>query len=217
MFTGIVESIGRIAGLRVSGDGVDLDIEAPDIAPALVVGQSVATAGVCLTVTQADRRTFSVTAVAETMRRTVLGDRTVGDRVNLERSLRAGDRLDGHLVQGHVDGVGVVTRVVPASPGRELVVTHDAELSRFIAFKGSITIDGVSLTVAALEDESFRVALVPHTLAVTTLGALEVGGRVNLEVDVLARYLERLISKTRCSVGESGDARRGRTEAAERY
>jgi riboflavin synthase len=204
-----VETVGRVVARRTDGAGVDLEIEAPDITRHLAVGQSVATDGVCLTVTRHDARRFAVTAVPETLERTALGERTVGTRINLERSLAIGDRLDGHLVQGHVDGVGVVTQIRTMSPGREVSIRMEPPLRRYVARKGSITLDGVSLTVADLETEGFRVALVPHTLRATTLGDWTEGSRVNLEVDVLARYLERLMTGERWSGGEGSNAREG--------
>jgi riboflavin synthase len=195
MFTGIVETKGRIAGIHRRGSAAELEIAAPSIAADLTQGQSVSVAGACLTVTRHDARGFRVTAVDETLRRTVLGELRPGDEVNLERAVRVGDRLDGHIVQGHVDGVGRVVAVKPANPGTVLGIRIDRELMRYVAMKGSIAIDGVSLTVAGLEADAFRIALIPHTLEVTTLGRLAPGRRVNVEVDVTARYIERLMNE----------------------
>jgi riboflavin synthase len=179
VFTGIVREVGRVA----SFDGRRLVVDA-QTTPA--EGDSIAVAGVCLTAVDGSRLAFDV--VEETLRRTTLGALEVGDRVNLEPALRAGDPLGGHLVQGHVDGVGRVRAV-----GELVWIDAPAELRRYFAEKGSVTVDGVSLTVAALDADGFAVALVPHTLEVTTLGALEPGDPVNLEVDVLAKYVERLL------------------------
>jgi len=198
MFTGIVEAKGRIEAVKPVGTARELSIAAP-FAAELVTGQSVAVSGVCLTVTSFDGLAFRAVAVAETLSRTVLGELRAGGEVNLERALRAGDRLDGHMMLGHVDGVGRVVRVEERRPGREVVLRVEPELRRYVAMKGSIAIDGVSLTIAGLERETFRVALVPHTLEVTTLGRLAPGCRVNVEVDVTARYIERLLAEREVS------------------
>jgi riboflavin synthase len=192
MFTGLIEACGRVHAFRREGSGARLEI-AWELAHELTVGQSIAVAGVCLTVTGRTGSTFEVTAVDETLRRTTLGSRRAGDRVNLERSVRVGDRLDGHLVQGHVDGVATVTEVRPVTVGRELGFSVTPDLHRFVAEKGSVALDGVSLTVADVTPRGFRVALIPHTLAVTTLSELRVGQHTNIEVDVVARYAARLM------------------------
>lgn len=199
MFTGIIEAMGRVKAIVPRGSGADLVLESP-FAGELAVGQSVAVSGACLTVTEHDARTFRVTAVSETLARTVLSDLKPGDSVNLERAVRAGDRLDGHLVQGHVDGVGRVARKIPQRPGVEVIVQLDRALMRYVATKGSVAVDGVSLTVAGLEGGAFRVALVPHTLEMTTLGRAAPGCRVNVEVDVTARYIERLMNQSEVTV-----------------
>jgi|SRR5579862_2622394 len=180
MFTGIVREVGRVAEF----DGHRLVVEAQTTA---AQGDSVAVDGVCLTAVDGSRLAFDV--VDETLSRTTLGDLKPGDRVNLEPALRAGDALGGHYVQGHVDGVGTVR-----SAGTEVWIDAPVELLRYVVVKGSITVDGVSLTVAALDEQGFAVALVPHTLAATTLGELEPGEAVNLETDVLAKYVERLVA-----------------------
>src|SRR5262245_823034 len=189
MFTGIVRERGRIASLHQESEGVRLEIDAPETASQLGVGDSVSVSGTCLTATQIANGTFSVTAVPETLDRTNLGRLRAGDEVNLEPALHAGDPLGGHFVQGHVDTVG---RIASAVDGRVWVETPRVIL-RYCVEKGSITVDGVSLTIAGLRDDAFEVALIPHTLEVTTLGALEPGDEVNLEVDVLAKYVEKLI------------------------
>ncbi len=194
MFTGIVEAVGRVATTRPVGEGVHLEIEAPEIARHLTIGQSVAVSGACLTVTRSDARRFGATAVGETVRRTTLGGYRAGTRVNLERGLALGDRLDGHLVQGHVDGIATVTRIDRTPPGITLQAACERDLLRYIAPKGSVALDGVSLTVVEVAESGFGVALIPHTLEVTTLGDRRAGDRVNLEVDLVARYVARLVA-----------------------
>ena len=165
------------------------------------LGASIAVNGCCLTVVALDDRTWSADAVIETLARTNLGDLAVGDPVNLERPMRLADRLGGHLVQGHVDATGTVRAREPLPDGSTLI-TFDAPVAilRYVVHKGSITVDGVSLTVASRTDETFSVALIPHTLAVTTLGARSPGTRVNLEVDLIAKYVEALVAPTRQEV-----------------
>ena len=180
MFTGIVRERGRVASVQDGPAGTSLEIDAPATASELGIGDSVSISGACLTATAISNGTFSVTAISETLSRTTLGRLGTGDEVNLETATRAGDPLGGHFVQGHVDAVG---RIVSVEDGRVWVD------------KGSITVDGVSLTIAALRNDAFEVALIPHTLEVTTLGALEPGDEVNLEVDVLAKYVEKLIDR----------------------
>ena len=183
MFTGIVREVGSV----VSFDGARLVVETGAEAD---LGDSVAIAGVCLTVAAKENGSLGFDVVSETLARTTLGGLTAGDAVNVEPSLRAGDPLGGHIVQGHVDGTGRLRE-------RGELTWFDApeEIVRYCVEKGSIAVDGTSLTVAALDDEGFAAALVPHTLAATTLGALAPGDAVNLEVDVLAKYVERLVAK----------------------
>jgi riboflavin synthase len=209
MFTGIVEGTGTVVALTPSGsgDGARLEVDAPWPAGELAVGDSVAVDGCCLTVVARTPGGFAADLVAETLRRTALGRLARGARVNLERPLALGGRLGGHLVQGHVDGVGRVLerRAVgpegsgepqggaPVRQGEELRVELPEDLARYAVEKGSIAVDGVSLTVAAVGPDWFAVALVPHTLAATTLGERGPGDPVHLEVDVVAKYVERLI------------------------
>ena len=181
MFTGIVRELGRV----VAFDGARLLVEAPQTIAEL--GDSVAIDGVCLTVVEHDGDLLAFDVVAETLDRTTLGALTTGEPVNVEPALRAGEPLGGHIVQGHVDGVGRVRSV-----SEPVWIDAPADVLRYCVEKGSIAVDGVSLTVAALDDAGFAVALVPHTLAATTLGAAKPGAAVNLEVDVLAKYVERL-------------------------
>jgi riboflavin synthase len=195
MFTGIIEGQGTVAGLRVAADesAAALLVDAPWLAGQLTVGDSVAVNGCCLTVTRASPAGFAADLVAETLRRTALGRLRPGEGVNLERPLAADGRLGGHVVQGHVDGLGRVLAHDQVGEGAELRVGIDQELARYVVVKGSIAVDGVSLTVAGTGQDWFSVALVPHTLAVTTLGGRQPGDQVQLEVDVLAKYVERLL------------------------
>lgn len=201
MFTGIVEGLGRIAGVEERDDGRRLRIRVPEAFTGLAEGASLAVNGVCLTVvsvvvsmeTLDDAIEVQTDLAAETLRRTTFGHLRPGDAVNLERPVPAAGRLDGHLVAGHVDGVGRVVRVRPEGEGVWLEVEAPRALERFIAEKGSVALDGVSLTVAAVSGSTFAVALIPYTLRATTLGGLREGDQVNIEVDVLARYLDRLL------------------------
>jgi riboflavin synthase len=193
MFTGIVRERGRVAALDGGDTGVRLRIAAPETAAGVALGDSVAVGGVCLTVVAIDGTELSFDAVPETLSRTALGRLEPGDDVNIEPALRVGEPLGGHVVQGHVDGVGRVRSAEPEGDGKRIWVDAPAEVVRYCVEKGSIALDGVSLTVAALDAGGFAVALIPHTLAETTLGSLEPGDEVNLEVDVLAKYVERLI------------------------
>jgi riboflavin synthase len=188
MFTGIVEELGRLASRDGSREGSRLVIEASIVTEDAKVGDSIAVNGCCLTVTDVGAGWWGADAVAETLARTNLGDLAPGDAVNLERPVRLADRLGGHLVQGHVDAVG---EVVAAAP--ELRVRMPAGLLRYVVDKGSITVDGCSLTVVATLEDGFTVAVIPHTAQVTTLGLKGPGARVNLEVDMVAKYVERLL------------------------
>jgi len=195
MFTGIVEAVGRLASITPKGDGVAITVDlGAERTAALAIGDSVAINGCCLTAVAIDGPCVAFDVSAETLRCTVGLDRP--GRVNVELALRLADRLGGHLVTGHVDGVGTVVRFEPvagdANGSWELDIEAPAELARFIATKGSIAVDGVSLTVNAVDGARFRVNLIPHTLAVTTLGTIAPGSRRNLEVDLVARYVERL-------------------------
>ena len=194
MFTGLVEDVGTIERVEPAGGTCLIEVR-PAALPIgeLAVGDSIAIDGACLTVTARGDGLFAVTAVDETLRRTTLGERSVGHTVHLERALRLGDRLGGHMVQGHVDGVGELAGRRAEGDNLELTVRAAPALLRYVVEKGSIAVDGVSLTVVRADDISFAVALIPHTIAVTALGRKEVGGRVNLEVDMIAKYVERLL------------------------
>jgi riboflavin synthase len=191
MFTGLVREVGTVASM----DGGRLVIEAPETAQGAQLGDSVAIDGACLTVVAFDDSSLSFDAVPETLSRTALGTLDQGSRVNLEPALRAGDPLGGHYVQGHVDGVGSVESVEPEGEGRRVRFEAPAELLKYVVEKGSISVQGTSLTVAAVDDTGFEVALIPHTLAATTLGELQPGQPVNLETDVLAKYVEKLLHR----------------------
>jgi riboflavin synthase len=196
MFTGIVREVGRVAELAGGEDGVRLVVEAPATMATLRPGDSVAVNGVCLTAESVEQRAVTVHAVPETLRRTTLGSLARGDAVNLEPALRAGEPLGGHYVQGHVDGVGRIESVEAEGEGLRVVIEAPDDVLRYCVEKGSIAVDGVSLTVAELfPDGAFGVALVPHTIEATTLSELVPGRRVNLEVDVLAKYVERLAQR----------------------
>ena len=194
MFTGIVREVGSVVTTRGGAGGVRLEIAAPRTVPLVEVGGSVSINGVCLTAESVDGDSLVFHAVPETLSRSTLGDLATGAAVNLEPALLAGDALGGHIVQGHVDGVGRVQSVEAEGEGLRVIVEAPAEILRYCVEKGSITVEGVSLTIAELHDDAFGVALIPHTLAETTLVTLEPGRHVNLEVDVLAKYVERLLA-----------------------
>src|SRR5829696_1012179 len=195
MFTGIIRERGTIAGVEGAGGGVRLVVEAPETAASSTVGDSVSVNGVCLTAVDVADGRVAFDAVPETLGRTTLGAATAGTEVNVEPALRAGEPLGGHYVQGHVDGVGSVRTIAREGEGLRVTIEAPRDLLRYCVVKGSVAVDGVSLTVAVLEDAAFAVELVPHTLEVTTLGTLAIGDRVNLEVDVLAKYVERLTQR----------------------
>lgn len=203
MFTGIIEAVGRVVAVEPAGELARLRIEAPRVAEGMALGASVAVNGACLTVVEAAAGELVFEAVRETLDRTSLGDLQVGSRVNLERALRADGRLDGHLVQGHVDGTGRVRALERRGDDVRLVVDCGRELAQQLVPKGSVAIDGVSLTVVQVSDAGFDVALIPHTLAETNLGDRSAGERVNLEADVLGKYVLRYLER----IGAVGPAR----------
>jgi riboflavin synthase len=196
MFTGLVQDRGRIEAVDTTADGVRLRVRTA-LASELREGDSVAVEGVCLPATAVEPAGFRADVMTETLRRSTLGDLRAGSSANLELPLRAGDRLGGHVVQGHVDGIGEIGDVTQEGFSRRLFVLAPAELLRYVVEKGSIAVAGVSLTVADVSDEGFAVALIPETLERTTLGDLEGGDRVNLEVDVLAKHVEKLLEGAR--------------------
>ena len=194
MFTGIVEELGIVRGVHPIGGGARIEVQATHVIDDLSIGASIAVNGCCLTVVELGEGGFAADAVTETLDRTSIGALRPGDPVNLERPVRLQDRLGGHLVQGHVDAVGTLCRRTPEDDGSQRVeFAAPPEIVRYVVEKGSIAVDGVSLTVAAVHDDGFAVAVIPHTLAVTTLGTKDDGDPVNLEVDVVAKYVERLL------------------------
>jgi len=194
MFAGIVSAVGRIAAARPSGDGLRLTIEAPGFGLGdVAIGDSIAIQGICHTVIAKQGESFDVESSRATL--DVTHGLAQGREVNLEKSLRLGDRIDGHLVSGHVDGVGEVVAIDELGGSARVVVKVPAPLARYIAKKGSVTVAGVSLTVNAVDGDRFEVNLIPHTRAVTTFRTLARGDRVNLEVDMLARYVERMLGR----------------------
>jgi riboflavin synthase len=196
MFTGIIETTGLVRSVRRRGEGSLISIEAPAIARELSSGESVSVNGACLTIAESPtEESFAAEAVPETLEKTTLGSLVVGDRVNLERSLRLGDRLSGHLVLGHVDGVGEVVDVKKSGLGKTLSVRIPEELAHYVALKGSIAVDGVSLTVSSVSERDVGISVIPHTLEATTIGNYTIGTKVNLEIDIIARYLESLLVK----------------------
>lgn len=203
MFTGIVETVGRVVLAEAAGGGRELEIEAPAFAGGLAVGDSVAVAGACQTVTALGGARFRVYAMGETLRATTLGALKPGDAVNLERALTPTSRLGGHFVTGHVDGVAEILAVIPESGWTTLRLRVDAELAAQLVPKGSLAVDGVSLTLGPeIEDDECELYLIPHTLAATTLGSLAAGDTVNIETDILGKYVERYLAR-----GEGGDGR----------
>lgn len=205
MFTGLVEAVGRLVSRTEDASGVRLRIENPVLSGSLSDGDSVAVDGVCLTVTEAARGSFAVRAVPATLGRTTLASIEPGRRLNLERAVRADSLLGGHLVQGHVDGVGVVESVVELGEGRRIRVRLPDEVSRLTVDRGSLAIDGVSLTVAERAGKVADVAIIPYTLGHTNLGRLAAGDTVNLEADVIGKYVQRLLEPYRPGTGDSPD------------
>jgi riboflavin synthase len=194
MFTGLVEDLGTVAAVDATDDGVRLTLESR-LARELGEGDSIAVNGVCLTAVGISGERFGADVMHETLRRSSLGEVVAGSRVNLELALRADARLGGHMMQGHVDGVGAVTAVRPDGFARVVTVEADPSLLRYVVEKGSIAVDGVSLTVARVGDSDFDVSLIPETLERTNLGRAEPGAPVNLEVDILAKYVEKLVTR----------------------
>jgi riboflavin synthase len=192
MFTGLIADLGDVTALHNDGEGATLEIDTR-LAGELDEGDSIAVNGVCLTATEVRDGSFAAQAMRETLERSSLGELEVGARVNLELPLRAADRLGGHVVQGHVDGTGVVGEIHEQGFALVLEIEIDPGLRRYLVEKGSIALDGVSLTVSALHDDGFEVALIPETLERTNLGKIAGGDRVNIEVDILAKHVERLL------------------------
>jgi riboflavin synthase len=200
VFTGIIEEIGDVAGIERRGDSAVLTVNAARIVDDLAHGASIAVNGVCLTVVgwqPGELTAVEFDVMGETLKRSVIGTLAVGDKVNLERAVRVDARLDGHVVQGHVDGTGVIVSRTPGDAWESVRFGLPVELARFVAEKGSVAVDGVSLTVSGVGPDWFEVGLIPETLRATTLGAKAAGDPVNLEVDVLAKYVARLVETSR--------------------
>jgi riboflavin synthase len=200
MFTGIIAELGTVTATVPVNGGTELVINASSTLEGLKLGDSVAVNGVCLTVVSHTEATFGVQVVDESLTRSSLGSLSAGSSVNLERPLAADGRFDGHVVQGHVDGVGVITSIIDEGDASRVRVTMPSSLGRYVVEKGSITVDGTSLTVTAVsapgaEDAWFEIVLIPHTLTVTVFGLAEPGTNVNLEVDVIAKYVERMLGE----------------------
>lgn len=203
MFTGIIEGLGTIRRIRSSGTGKRMTLEADFILDDTGIGDSIAVNGACLTAVQVEGKRFEVDVSPETLLTTTLGKRIIGDRVNLERALRVSDRLDGHLVSGHVDGVGILEQRKTAGNAILLTFAVPESLSRYMVKKGSVAVDGISLTINRCEKESFEVSIIPHTAKVTTLGIRQPGDPVNIETDIIGKYVERFLSAYRDRNGGS--------------
>ena len=195
MFTGIVEELGSVESVELGADSAVLTVRGPLVVSDATHGASIAVNGVCLTVVAHDEATFSVDVMRETLDRSSLGALQAGSPVNLERAMPAGGRFGGHVVQGHVDWTATIVRREPGDRWEVVTFSLPPELSRYVVEKGSITVDGISLTVSAVDDATFAVSLIPTTLELTTLGRKQVGDPVNLEVDVIAKYVERLMTR----------------------
>ncbi|WP_262853014.1 riboflavin synthase [Mumia quercus] len=195
MFTGIVEELGEVAAIEEQDDAIRLTVRGPLVVSDASHGDSIAVNGCCLTVTEHDAQTFTVDVMRESLDKTSLGALAVGDPVNLERAMPADGRFGGHIVQGHVDGTGTIASRTASENWEVVEIGFPAELGRYLVPKGSITVDGTSLTVVDVGDETFTVSLIPTTLAATTLGTKQPGDAVNLEVDVLAKYVEKMVRR----------------------
>jgi riboflavin synthase len=194
LFTGIIQDTGLVNGVARAGEDLTLVIDSP-LLSRMGVGGSVAVNGTCLTAVSVSDSSIEVNAIGETLARTSLGDMRQGDRVNLELPMTPDSMFDGHIVQGHVDGVATLRSITDEGESVRISVDAGREVMRYLVEKGSVTIDGISLTVAGLDEEGFEVAIIPHTREVTTLGTKTAGDKVNIEVDVLAKYVERLLQK----------------------
>ncbi|MGA2193292.1 MAG: riboflavin synthase [Nitrospirota bacterium] len=209
MFTGIIEELGTVKSVVKGKDSARVKVLAPEISGGLSIGDSVAVNGVCLTVVELPEKSFSADVMAETLRMTNIGVLRPGDRVNLERPLRPSDRMGGHMVSGHIDGKGVIKSVVREDIASVFTISAPECVMRYIISKGSIAIDGISLTVVDFGGDSFRVSIIPHTLKLTTLGIKNAGDTVNLESDLVAKYIERLLPGAGEGGGDKGGLSRG--------
>jgi riboflavin synthase len=203
--------MGRVHSIRHGSRSARLIIKADVVLPGVKLGDSIAVNGVCLTVTEFNASTFVVDVMAETLKRTNLGRLVPGDRVNLERALRVGDRLGGHIVSGHIDGVGSILREEKQDIARIIEISAPPGVARYTIEKGSITVDGISLTIVSVTDHSFTLSLIPHTANMTTLGFKGVGDTVNLEADIIGKYVERLLGRGR--LGEFGEINEAQTDS----
>jgi riboflavin synthase len=194
MFTGIIEEVGQVAAIATKGERRRLSVSCTKVLPEIKIGYSVSVSGVCLTAVEITAESFSADLAQETWRRTSFARLKKGALVNLELPMRASGRFDGHLVQGHVDGVGTVISFTPVANDYELLINVPSELTRYIVSKGSLAIEGISLTVAAIDGTEVRMAIIPHTAEVTNLSSLKAGDPVNLEVDVVAKYVEKMMA-----------------------
>lgn len=206
MFTGLVEELGTVRGLARGADSAKIHLQAQKVLEDIKIGDSIAVNGVCLTAVEFDRGRFVADVMAETLARTNLANLRPGDRVNLERALRLGDRLGGHLVSGHIDGVGTITRQEKNDIATLITITAPPGVMKYIIKKGSVAIDGASLTVVDFGSGSFQVSLIPHTAHMTTLGLKKTGDTVNLEGDLVGKYIERLLAARQ----DAGEERAGR-------
>lgn len=194
MFTGLIKEIGTVKSIKRIGDGMELSVSSSFVNADAAVDDSIAVNGVCLTVVRKDLESFTVQAVNETIRKSNIGKLVQGQKVNLEPALRADDRLGGHIVQGHIDGSGEIIRIIKKQNGNEFVISAERGTLRYIVEKGSVCLDGVSLTVAGTESDSFRVAVIPHTEKNTTIGLWKTGTNLNIETDIIGRYVEKLLN-----------------------
>lgn len=194
MFTGIIKGLGAITGLQAKGRGRDLTVDADCSLDQTEVGDSIAINGVCLTVVVIDKRRFKVDLSPETLAKTTFGRARIGDRVNIEHPLRLSDRIDGHLVSGHIDGTGSIKQKKRAGNATIVTVGAHASLSRYMISKGSVAVDGISLTINNCDQDSFDVSIIPHTAKLTTMGLKKTGDYVNIEVDMIGKYVERFIA-----------------------
>ena len=194
MFTGIIEGLGTIAGIRSSGQGKRLTVEADFSLYQTKIGDSISVSGACLTAVKIDGKRFEVDVSPETLQITTFGQAKVGERLNIERALRLSDRIDGHLVSGHIDGVGIVKKRESLSNAIIVTIGVDKSLTQYMIAKGSVAMDGISLTINTRESGSFSVSVIPHTAQLTTIGFKNKGDRVNIETDMIGKYVERFIS-----------------------
>lgn len=194
MFTGIIEGLGTIAGIRSAGQGKRLTVEADFSLDQTKIGDSISVSGACLTAVKIDGKRFEVDVSPETLQITTFGQAKVGERLNIERALRLSDRIDGHLVSGHIDGTGIVKERETLSNAIIITIGVDASLTQYMIAKGSVAVDGISLTINTRESDSFSVSIIPHTARLTTIGIKNKGDRVNIETDMIGKYVERFIS-----------------------